>query len=142
MTPHTSASESSLQDFLEWYKTENEYAPPHATWTLYQEIEAFTGTAGDHEFIEIRFEGQINSGGCIQNGATRLFQSKYREFTTRAFSFTVTTCEDELDDFKNTRDQILNSIKEENYDWNLQRELQRRDEERRSIELQTPTPQP
>ena len=143
MTPHTSARESSLQDFLEWYKTDNEQAPPHATWTLYQEIETLTGTNGDHEFIEIRFEGQINSGGCIQNGVTRLFKSKYfGDLTIRTFSFTITECEHDLEEFKKTRDQILNSLKEENYDWDLQIELQRRDEERHSIELQTPTPQP
>ena len=108
-------------------------------WREYREIRRLTGRTEETEFLEVHFLGQREASGCLLEGTTRIFKSKYfGEFTIRAFTFTFSACEKDMKNLGETRDQILNSFTEHNHDYEIQKEIKRRTDQSET-ETSTPT---
>ena len=56
-----------------------------------------------------------------------MFRSKYfGEFTLRGYAVTISGCEGEMEALGDKTELILNSFKEHNHDWEIQKEIERR----------------
>ena len=127
-----SEREWSLEEFVNKFEEANpkNWGITGEPWKEYQETKRLPGRDKEREFIEIHFIGQRASGGCLQQGITRVSRSKYfGEFNIIGYAVTISGCEEEMEGLGEQKEILLNSFKEHNHDWEIEKEIKRREKE-------------
>ena len=125
----TSTSEQSLEKMVEQFKQERgiDQGITKSPWNQYRETQFYKGETQAHAFVEINFIGQRHVSGCLQQGLTRAFKSKYSpDQTSTAFAVTISDCETGSLSKDGQLDRFLNGFEEENHDWDIQIEIAKR----------------